>query len=80
MGLIAALFTSRLRAFKSDAFRQLPEDLQRKRLRRARRGGITLIIVGSLTAIGFAAVEKLTKDRIARTAQRRAAENARESQ
>ena len=70
-GIISALFARRLPAFKTDAFRQLPEEMQRKRLRKARRAGVTLIVVGLVASIGFGAVEELTRARVARAAQRR---------
>jgi hypothetical protein len=69
-GVISALFAPRLPAFNTDAFRQLPVDMQRKRLRRARRAGVTLIVVGLVASIGFGAVEGLTRARLARAAQR----------
>lgn len=70
-GIISALFAARLPAFNTDAFRRLPEDQQRKRLRKARRAGAMLIVVGVVASVGFGAVEQLTRARLAHAAQRR---------
>jgi uncharacterized protein YjeT (DUF2065 family) len=69
-GVISALFAPRLPAFTTEAFRQLTEEMQRKRLRKARRAGVTLIVLGVVAALGFGAVEGLTRARLARAAQR----------
>ena len=73
-GFISALFAPRLPAFKTAAFRQLPEQMQRKRLRKARRAGVMLIVVGIVASLGFGAVEEMTRARMARAAQRRDAQ------
>ena len=69
-GFISALFTRRLPVFKTDEFRVLPEEMQRKRLRKARRAGVMLIVTGLVASIGFGAVQGLTRARLERAAAR----------
>jgi hypothetical protein len=48
----------------------LPDDLQRRRMRKAPHAGVLLISVGVPASIGFGAVQEMTLARMARVAQR----------
>jgi hypothetical protein len=61
LGLVALLFAPRQRRFQTDAFRSLPEATRRQKLRRARLGGLVLVVVSAIGVVGFGIVEGLTR-------------------